>query len=311
MEMRALDSGTSSAWRLLLKIAIAMFSGGVAYLLTLIGNQPQVWTITITTFVGGVTLVVQVLVDVDATVRKAVAAQAEYFRNINKATELFARVDASELRSDAVIDLIATAASVDRGVGPLMAGMMNLQLGSARRFFQQLATNSRIEYEGEEYEWMFGLVALCTESVAATSTIGASGRGLVDERFWTSPLAFRYLSLHRDAVRRRGVRIRRIFVVFEDATADDHQISVIIARNQEAGVEVRVLNAANIPPEMDRSMDFVVVDNEISYEPLPVRAFPGTRPMTTIQTTVLEFSPDVISRRTEEFEVCWEAAREP
>jgi len=272
-------------------------------------------------FVGGVTLIVQFLIEVDANLHETARVQRAAandlpalvrgeFSKISRATELFGRVESSELRADAITELVQYAAMADFQPGSLTAGVMNLQLDTARHFFRQLTLDHRVEYLGEEHDWLLGLVSVCQRTVVATSTIGPSGRGLVDERFWNSPVARRYLALQREATG-RNVKIRRIFVLYGEDFMENDQVIRIIRDNQAAGVEVRVLDPAKVPPSDGRTIDFVVVDNEISYEPMPVAPAVGRDPMSMIQATFLDFRQAVVKRRSVEFERLWKLSHEP
>src|SRR3954471_10396037 len=139
----------SSTWRILRKIVVALLGGGVASLITSGTHQPGIWVLTMSLFVGGVTLIVQFLIEVDANLHETARVQRAAandlpalvrgeFSKISRATELFGRVESSELRADAITELVQYAAMADFQPGSLTAGVMNLQLDTARHFFRQL-----------------------------------------------------------------------------------------------------------------------------------------------------------------------------
>src|SRR5258706_16138158 len=89
---------------LLRKFVLAAVAGGGGSLLTALAKQPAIWSLTMSIFIGGVSLVVQFLVDVD----RRISSLDGKFVNINKATELFGKVEDSQLRTDTVVELVET-----------------------------------------------------------------------------------------------------------------------------------------------------------------------------------------------------------
>src|SRR5437868_3691150 len=71
------------------KLAISAAVGAFTYLATVISKQPQIWSLTMSIFIGGVSLVVQMLIDFDRRLTYVDQRQQDQFRNISRSTELF------------------------------------------------------------------------------------------------------------------------------------------------------------------------------------------------------------------------------
>jgi hypothetical protein len=308
-------------WRLVRKIALTLATGGATYLLTNLTRQPQIWVLTMSVFVGGVVLVVQFLVDVDNRLdrsdQRQVAEAARMrrlvgrrFAKVSKATELFGRVEAAQLRTGTVVELVQYATRLDLAQGSLLAKLTNAELRRTSAFLRQIVDNLHADYPGEEQDWLFALVDHAASSIKATSTIGPAGRGLVDEGFWRSREAVAYLARHRDAVRRRGVRAQRIFIPYQPEVADEPEFRGAIQRNTAAGIQVRVLPWDAVPRERPISIDFILFDDEISYE-LVAAAPLGGEQHSLIMSTQLELRADLVHRRTVLFDELWALAKEP
>ena len=95
------------------RILITAIAGGLTYVLTNATGQPEIWQLTMSVFVGGIVLVVQVLIDYDNRMLQFAAAQATHARRteeivdrrfaaISAATALYASVEATALKVDNV-----------------------------------------------------------------------------------------------------------------------------------------------------------------------------------------------------------------
>jgi hypothetical protein len=289
------------------KLAISVAVAAFTYLITVLTKQAQIWSLTMSIFIGGVFLVVQLLVEFDRRLAIMDLRHQEQFRKISKSTELFGRVEASELRTDAVIDLVQHATRLDLTDRPLLRRLVQAELVSLTRFLRELSQTDSADYPGEEKDWLFTLVESAAVSIKATSTIGPLGQGLVDENFWDTPLAGSYLDLQRDAIVRRRVPVRRIFIVTEATVLDTPTFRQAVRRNLEAHADVRILPKP--PADYFEPLDFVLFDDQISYE-FTTRLVPGL-PTSIVQSTSLVLRERLVERRKNQFDEWWAMAVEP
>jgi len=293
----------NAGWKVLLKILITGATGAVAYLLTNLTHQPQIWSLTMSVFIGGVALVVQFLVDVDSRMAALSAHVDRRFLEVNQATGLFGQLEAGALRVDPMVALVQQAARIDLAKNSLRTKLVQSELQAMSEFFEQIV-DLRAEYPGAEHDWLFALVQNAATSVKATSTIAPKGTASVDEGFWTGAEAVPYLAHQKEAVR-RGVQVRRIFLPHEDSLVDSPAVHSVVQDNTAAGVEVRILLPSRLKTPSVRPVDFVLFDDEISYE-LSSASLPGGRSI--VYRTALELRSALVHHRKTQFEEMWNAA---
>jgi hypothetical protein len=285
------------------KILLTAAAGGGAYALTTLSDQPTIWGLTMSIFIGGVSLVTQFLVDFDTRLAMVDHRQQEEFAKINQATELYSRVEASSLDTDTVIDVVQYATRVDLRAKPLLGAFIESQLRDAAEMLKSLTISHAVDYPGEGKDWLFSLVENVRRSVKATSTMGPTGRGLVDEGYWSTQNAAAYLDRQKDAVR-RGVSVRRIFIALFPEQVQEAHFREAVQLNLEANVEVRVLNKV---PSSFGNADFVLLDDEISYEFSSRAALDGDRQLVRDRVE-LTLAPATVLRRRLQFDEWWERA---
>ena len=69
---------------ILWKIIIPAASGGATYLVSGLTHQPQEWALMLSTFVGGVILVVQFLIDFDRSLHDVEKRQARHAQTVGR-----------------------------------------------------------------------------------------------------------------------------------------------------------------------------------------------------------------------------------
>ncbi|WP_106397939.1 phospholipase D-like domain-containing protein [Actinocorallia populi] len=311
---------------ILLKILVAVFSGGVAFALTSVategdGSGGLLWELLISVFIGGVTLVVQFMMDFDLRVRTMDARQSDHharldermrqgFSQINEATELFGLVEASALRTDQVIRLVRYSTEIKETTVPIVHRFAETEINRLSLFLKELSDGGSVSYEGEDRDWLLALTQNVQRGLDATSlgTVDAGGRGF-DRGFWHTDLGQRYLDLQREAVQKRGVHIRRVFIIDRSDLADDPLFLRMCRLQREAGIEVRLFDpttAVGIP--RSTMFDFVVFDGDISYESTPTsRLSEDERPV--IVNTRLVLQADRVRERVRGFNALWDSAR--
>lgn len=308
--------------RVIIKIASSFVLGGITYYLTELTGISQEWNLTLSVLIGGIVLVAHFLIEFGNQVARLEAVSArqstqmkgmveEGFRKISEATELFSLIETSALRTDVVTQLVRHATLIDPATHPLVSRFAQAQLGRLSDVLKNLGEGGVLLYEGEDRDWLLTLVREVQSTIDATSvtTVDArGGRGYTDSGFWATDLGLRYLAEQREAVN-RGVRIRRLFVVEDDADADSPGLADICRQQREIGIDVRVLRADSIPPTLRNfTYDFVLFDGAVGYETRPASLIEDRQHPTILQTR-LDLRASHVTRQLQRFEELWAAAR--
>ena len=111
----------------------------------------------------------------------------------------------------------------------------------------------------------------------------------------------------REAVR-RGVRIRRLFVVPHDRLAAHPGLASLLRLHEENGVTVQVLVATDLPPSRRHQLpDMVIFDDEVGFELTSGPHLGEDSPRYYIQTRVTTELAKVRAR-LQLFDDLWEAS---
>lgn len=287
---------TGDRW-VLRKVLTTVTVGGVTFLVSNALNQPIIWSLSVAIFISGVALVVQFL--------------AQFEGHLKTSTNVFQLLEASALSRDPTIRLVRLSTQLDPAAPELLHDFARSEVIRVSEFMQGLVDGGDIIYDGEDRDWLLGLTRNVKLSIDATSMTTASpgGKGFVDEKLWTSDLGMRYLDAQRQAIR-RGVRIRRIFILDRPELATKDDIVGICTFQQSCGIEVRILSPANIPSIRRMSLsDFVLFDDVVSYELTAASPFEDGME-TTILNTRLELRHRRVQERIHQFKDLWESAHE-
>ncbi len=176
----------------------------------------------LSTFVGGVILVVQFLIDFDRSLHDVEKRQARHaqtvddtvqkaFLEINTATAIYSTIEASPVGSG-IRDLVHSAIRLKDSSPDIALGLARSEIERMARFIYGLG-EGQAEYEGEDQDWLLTLTRTAKQSIDATSTTAVDGGGMdFDDGFWTTALGRRYLGAQRDAAS-HGVTVRRLFIL--------------------------------------------------------------------------------------------------
>lgn len=204
---------------------------------------------------------------------------------------------------------LESADAVSGSANSLLGRLARREIERVTSFMRQLPLGREITYDGEDREWLLGLTQEVQHSIEAISlpTVDSAPRGF-DGGLWTSDLGVRYLELQRQAID-RGTSIRRIFA-FED---EDLMRSELFLRNvqmqRDAGIDVRVLDFELIPESLQGMIfEFVIFDEEVSYEMMPNTLLTYNRFRPIIVRTILVPIPSRIKELKNRFEHMWAAA---
>jgi hypothetical protein len=308
--------------RILRKVLVSLLVGGFAYGVTELTGNEEIWGLTMSIFLGGATLVVQLLMTFENRLARVETAGNRHmsrvetmvqsgFSKINEVTELFSLVEASALQTDKITQLVRHATMIDPSAAPLVLRFAQDEIGRFSDFLRDISESGNVMYEGEDRDWLLALARNAGKTIDATSltTVDAGGRGYVDDGFWTSDFGQRYLETQREAIQ-NGVKIRRLFVLVNGSAVHMEDVLSVCRPQQEMGIGVRVLHLADVPTLRGEALfDFIVFDETISYETTPAQiAAESTRP--TILNTRLELRPEWVHNRIRRFEHLWDYGRE-
>jgi hypothetical protein len=303
------------------KLFYSLVFGGLGYAIT---NTPlisisQIWNVLAAIVISGVALLAQFFIEFDqrlATVEeqqrihhaKMLELIEDEFSKINEATELFALVETSVLRTDSVTQLVRNSTKIRPDAPGIVSGLAQAEVSRVSHFLRELGDGATVAYDGEDRDWLLALADSVQETLDATSltTVDAGGTGF-DGGFWLTDLGQRYLDSQSDAVR-RGVKIRRAFILDRAEIVDDVDFIRMCQLQQDVGIEVRVLDPHVIIGTQRSSLfDFVLFDNMLSYEVTPAsRITDDERP--TIVNTRLVLQGFRIKDRVRHFNGLWESA---
>lgn len=312
--------------RILRKIIVSLAIGALAYFitnfLTDVAGVQQIWGVTLSVFIGGITLVTQFLTDFENRLTYVESAHGRYaeeiarvvaqgFAKINDATELVGLVEKSPLASDTVLQLVRHSTNIRPTSPPLILRFAQSEIRRMSHFLKELSEGGTVIYDGEDRDWMLALARNAESTIDATSlpTVDAGGRGFIDGGLWASDLGQQYLEVQRDRIQ-HGVHIRRVFILDRPQLASDPGLLDVCSHQKAMGIDVRILDLSATPGvRRQRLFDFVLFDGVISYEVTPgALNVEDTRP--TIVHTRLELRPAHVVDRVHRFRDLWDDARE-
>jgi hypothetical protein len=318
--MSGLESppGNDGVPPILWKIIIPVASGGATYLVSNLTHQPQEWALMLSTFVGGVILVVQFLLDFDGSLQDAEKKQAMHaktlddtvqkaFLKINTATAIYSTIEASPVGSE-IDNLVQSAIRLRDSCPDVALRLARSEIERMARFIYELG-EGQAEYEGEDQDWLLTLTRTAKQSIDATSTTAVDGGGMgFDDGFWTTALGRRYLRAQRDAAS-RGVTVRRLFILSSPDPANDPKFQEIYRMQIDTDITVRILASSKIPAWYEGSqLDFILFDGLVSYETISGTRIDRAQP--NIEKTRLKTKPEDVKRTHDLFEELWKLAHE-
>jgi len=319
-------SEVSTGQRLPLKILVSLVVGVVGYLIAQLVDrtstqQTILLSLGISFFVAGIAFVVQFLYDVEKQLDSMANAYQghartneerinEGFKKINAATQLFGLVEASELNTDEMTQLVRNATQV-KSSPPLVFEFAQAEITRLSEMLKTLSDGEEITYEGEDRDWLLGLTRVAAATIDATSlTTVDAGASFIDGGLWESDLGHRYMEAQQNAIR-RGVRIRRIFILVDHSTEflNDPKFQSVCRHHKEIGIAVKILDSSRIASIRHSTpfVDFIIFDSVLAYQTTPAGG-PRTRP--EIVDTRLITKQGTVQARIQRFQELWNEASE-
>ena len=322
--------------RLLVKIVTSFVSFWVAFGISALlpaGQRPEVvWNIAASLFVAGVVFIAQYLFEVERKLdtllyrldehqrriggqlaRHADATERqmrEGFSKIHLAEELFGLREASQLNPEEmtqITKLVRNRTKITSVAPPLIQDFAQADITRLAEYLKQMGDSNDLTYEGEDRDWLLGLTKVARHDIQATSlsTVDAGGQSFIDGGLWTTDFGQRYLDFQRHAIRARGVRVQRIFII-DRKGLDIQDLNHVLRMHLGIGVEVRTLDATTAPAVHTRLRDFVLFDRMLSYQSTTASTAGGQLNPIVVNTTLVT-DPERVGRRISEFADLWSA----
>jgi hypothetical protein len=327
---------------ILRKTLIAVVSGGLSLGCALVASSASfVAALTISIVISGVALLVDYLIEVEDTLtaieqesRQSIAELSERLladnqgivRQVDEAhAKLFAHIDdrltllmsVPELfnlqrkrpsTAQSVVNVVREAHAYERQASSLSKKFLERKTTDFANLLHGLRAGYAM-YKGEDFDWMMTLTDTCEQTIDATSSTAtdSGGRRQYAGGFWDSNQGLLYMEAQRQAIAERGVRVRRLFILeYAEHSADAFFLS-LCERQGRAGFEIRYLTRDMCRPELLNQLDdFIIFDNELSYETVPTPTPGQDRP--TISRTDVVVDRKHVGRRARQFASLWDAA---
>jgi len=301
------------------KVFITLITGGVAFAITNITNQEPALAVTLSVLIGGVTLLVQFLIEFEYRLREVQNGQIdqarhieecvdERFRAISDATELFGLIEESAIQTELLSQVVRHATQIGPAVPELAHRFAHREIARVSEFLKDLGDGGEVTYDGEDRDWLLGLTCSATDSILATSlTTVDGGRRFLDGGLWVTDLGQRYLDAQREAVQ-RGVKVRRVFIPDRSDLTREGGLDDVCRQHVAIGVDVRILDLSMASHLRRTSLfDFVIFDGVVSYE-VTTGSWIDENVRPIVVNTRLVLRGSRVDERVGRFEELWEAA---
>ncbi|MGH3415691.1 MAG: DUF6879 family protein [Actinocrinis sp.] len=229
------------------------------------------------------------------------------FAQLTNIPEAFGLRPLDHTRAAELVKVVQNAYAFENRASPLANTFVQAEAQRFNLLLHQLRAGEGT-YDGEDRDWLLTLTRACARTLDATSltTTDAGGRLRFSGGFWESDLGLHYLELQADAVE-RGVAIRRVFILENPKITEDPAYREMCERQSRLGLEIRYLVPDMVSMSLHNKLDdFILFDNEISYEVVPSLAAGDARPV--ISSTHLVLNRTLVAKRVRQFAEIWDAA---
>ncbi|MEU1510686.1 hypothetical protein ABZ490_00750 [Streptomyces sp. NPDC005811] len=278
------------------KLLVTVVVGGVVYLLTNVisSDDDGPWQLVLSVLCGGIVLIVQFLVSFVNQMHAVKGSVDQRFADIGKATKLFNEVE--KLRDDGVPRLAENATKVVSSGPRILHDFANEEINRLAGVMEDL-TSLSAETPGENHDWLMTLTRCTRHSIDAISTT------VVDDGFWSTEPANRYLTAQHEAIIERGITVRRLFIVKE--RGERAALAPICEEQRDLRIQVRVVALDQLQAHHRRGnmIDFIVFDQALSYEIHPDQLGLNSR-------TAVNARRELVQPLVRRFEQLWDAAEE-
>jgi hypothetical protein len=316
--------------RIVRRILLTTAFGAVGFLLALRpGHAGGAQALGIAVTVGGVALVADFLFCFELRLREVEKSSRDAFEQVGATLERAAgqiRADVDRRfaqltsipeafglqpidhdRAAELVRVVQNAYAFEHRSSPLANAFVRAEAQRFNLLLHQLRSGEGT-YDGEDRDWLLTLTHNCARTLDATSltTTDSGGRARYGGGFWESDLGLHYLEKQADAIK-RGVTVRRVFVLEHSRITEDEAYQRMCDRQRNLGIDIRYLTPDMVSVNLHNKLDdFIVFDNEISYESVPSLAPGDSRPV--ISTTHLVLNRTLVAKRVRQFAEIWDAA---
>ncbi|MDX3803749.1 hypothetical protein [Streptomyces sp. AK04-3B] len=293
----------------LLKTLVTVVVGTVAYVITNLIDQSQdeLWKLAMSVVIGGSALIVQYMVDFEKRLGSVEAGQRaqtrelhDHYTRLSDAAGLLHELDQVGMSTDDAKRLIRGATQVGLHGTDLVRDFARAEIRSLSSVVTDL-TGRTVHWQRDNNEWLISLTKIARHTIDATSSS-------VDRPFWDTDPAGPYLDAQIEAMRRRQVVIRRLFMI-KAAEEQDEQFMLrfmeLCQEQRELDINVRFM----VLPEQRRrtgpaTRDVVIFDSALCLEYTTDHQGSNVR-------TRLDAITDSVRDEASRFDTLWEAATEP
>ncbi|GHJ45824.1 hypothetical protein Cs7R123_31660 [Catellatospora sp. TT07R-123] len=296
-----------------MKILISLAFFSITFLVTFLldewkDDRQLIASFGASLFVAGVAFMVQFLYDVERRLARLEVELVASFRRISQATDLFGAVEASQLNTEKITELVARATQIKR-LPELVNDLAAAEIDRLSEMFKTFSESGDVTYDGEDRDWLLGLTKHARRSLDAISTtIDGGSQDYLDGSLWQSDLGQRYLEAQREAAIRRNVKIRRIFILDRPTQTDDEKFQRTVRMHQDLRIEVRTLDvSAQSPNFIPPIADVIIFDRVVCYQSSPSAPL-LEHSRVSIANTHLVTNRQKVERNIERFNELWELA---
>ncbi|XUL88007.1 hypothetical protein ACQ86D_16120 [Streptomyces galilaeus] len=255
----------------------------IAYVITNLINQSQdeMWQLAVSIVIGGAALIVQYMIDFERRLASVEGGQRvqsgdigdalsshhrevkdmmqEKFQLVSDVTKLYSELERSGMGAEQVRRLVENATRLGDQGPEIARAFARGEMDRLAVFVEDLATGV-VSWRGDPNERLVRLTGHATESIDATSTF-------VDVAYWDTKDAQDYLQVQRSAIERRGVTVRRLFIVPRPDDVNENLLQ-ICEFQRRLGIETRVVILSQVPPGVGRDgrRDFMIFDGKMYFE---------------------------------------------
>ncbi|MFJ9627991.1 DUF6879 family protein [Streptomyces sp. NPDC101175] len=267
----------------LLKTLVTFVVATIAYVVTNLINQSQdeMWQLAVSIVIGGATLIIQYMIDFErrlASVEDGQHVQSreigdalaahhremkdmvqEKFQLVGDVTKIFSELERAGMGAEQVRRMVESATRLGDQGPEIARAFTRGEMDRLAVFVEELATRV-VSWRGDPNEQLLRLAGYVTVSIDATSTFE-------DVAYWDTKDAQDYLQAQRSAIQRRGVRVRRLFIVPRPGDVNEKLLQVC-EDQRELGIETRVAVLSEVPRGVGRDArrDFMIFDDELYFE---------------------------------------------
>jgi hypothetical protein len=294
---------------IILKVGFPLLAGLVTLVAADLGGMQVRYTLELAAIVAFGVAIILFIVDTEVRLSAVGERVTTGFARTGRLAELSVKIERSGLGPMLLAEFLDTASQVDERANPLLQRVARREIERVTAFVRQFQVGGEIAYDGEDRDWILGLTLEAQTSIDAISlsTVDAGAFGL-DGGLWTRDLGIRYLDAQRKAIDRK-VRIRRIFVVEQEAMAREESFLRVTHMQSKAGVQVRRLDQKLIPDYLQSMIfDFIIFDGSVSYETAAGAPFTKDQLWPGTLRTRLALEPAQVRDLEQRFQQLWELA---